>query len=60
MIEEGIVIDETVTEEQDSAYQGMTQNTYLFVQEKNVLTKDIENLSIYFEHQYVQPNQAIK
>ena len=38
----------------------MTQNTYLFVQEKNTLTKDIENMAIYFEHQSVQPHPNVK
>ena len=38
----------------------MTQNTYLFVQEKTVLSKDIENLTAYFLHSYVEPNPTIK
>lgn len=38
----------------------MTQNTYLFVQEKNVLLTDIENLALYFEDKYVEPNPKIK
>lgn len=41
---------EDLTEQQ--AYEGMTQNTYLFVQEKNTLTKDVENMSLYFQHKY--------
>lgn len=38
----------------------MTQNTYLFVQEKTVLIKDIENLSVYFSHKHCSPNPNIK
>lgn len=38
----------------------MTQNTYLFVQEKSVLVNDIENLSIYFENKYVESNPKVK
>ena len=38
----------------------MTQNTYLFVQEKTVLIKDIENLSLYFSHKHCSPNANIK
>ncbi len=34
----------------------MTQNTYLFVQEKGVLIKDIENISLYFSHKYCIAN----
>ena len=41
-------------------YEGMTQNTYLFVQEKTTLVKDIENMSIYFEHKYVHENPAVR
>lgn len=44
----------------DEIYEGMTQNTYLFVQEKTTLVKDIENMSIFFEHQSVQPNPQVK
>lgn len=54
------MIDETATSTNDAAFQGMTQNTYLFVQEKNVLVKDIENLAIFFEHRFVAPNPAVK
>ncbi len=53
LIQEEIVIDQTATLSNDAAYQGMTQNTYLFVQEKNVLVKDIENLALFFENKYV-------
>lgn len=53
LIQEEIVIDQTATSTNDGAYQGMTQNTYLFVQEKNVLVKDIENLALFFENKYV-------
>lgn len=38
----------------------MTQNTYLFVQEKTVLIRDIENLSLYFSHKHCSPNPNIK
>ena len=38
----------------------MTQNTYLFVQEKTTLVKDIENMSIFFEHKSVQPNPLVR
>lgn len=38
----------------------MTQNTYLFVQEKTILAKDIENLALYFDHKYVEKNGAVK
>ena len=38
----------------------MTQNTYLFVQEKTILTKDIENLALYFDHKYVENNSLVK
>jgi hypothetical protein len=37
----------------------MTQNTYLFVQEKMVLIKDIENMSIYFLHKHCEKNPNI-
>lgn len=37
----------------------MTQNTYLFVQEKVILMKDIENLSVYFQHKHCEPNPAV-
>lgn len=38
----------------------MTQNTYLFVQEKTTLTKDIENMSLYFQHKHCEPNPSIR
>jgi len=38
----------------------MTQNTYLFVQEKTVLIRDIDNLSHYFTHKYCSPILNIK
>jgi hypothetical protein len=38
----------------------MTQNTYLFVQEKHVLIKDIENMSIYFSHKHCIKNEKVK
>lgn len=38
----------------------MTQNTYLFVTEKATLVKDIDNLSAYFIHKYVQPVPGIR
>lgn len=61
LIEEVIIVDETANQpENHDAYQGMTQNTYLFVQEKNVLVKDIENLAIYFQNKYVQLNPNVK
>lgn len=41
-------------------YEGMTQNTYLFVTEKATLIKDIDNLSTFFVHQYVEPVQNIR
>lgn len=44
------VVDGAEGSKDQQAYEGMTQNTYLFVQEKTILTKDIENLSLYFEH----------
>jgi hypothetical protein len=31
----------------------MTQNTYLYVTEKTVLIKDIENIAVYFMHKWV-------
>lgn len=40
-------------------YEGMTQNTYLFVQEKQTLVKDAENNSLYFIHKHCQPNPHI-
>ena len=38
----------------------MTQNTYLFVQQKTVLIKDIQNLAAYFTHKFYQVNPNIK
>jgi len=37
----------------------MTQNTYLFVQEKTTLIKDTENLSIYFMHKHCETNPRV-
>ena len=37
----------------------MTQNTYLYVQEKQTLCKDTENISIYFSHKYIEPHPHI-
>ena len=37
------------------AYEGMTQNTYLFVQEKQTLIQDTENISLYFRHKHCGP-----
>lgn len=39
-------------ENNKDVYEGMTQNTYLFVQEKSTLIRDIENLSVYFQHKH--------
>lgn len=39
----------------EEIYEGMTQNTYLFVQEKQTLLKDTENISLYFRHKYCEP-----
>ena len=39
----------------EEIYEGMTQNTYLFVQEKHTLLKDTENISLYFRHKYCEP-----
>lgn len=41
-------------------YEGMTQNTYLFVTEKATLIKDIDNLSLFFIHKYVEPVPNIR
>lgn len=38
----------------------MTQNTYLFVTEKNVLLKDVENISEHFSHKWVRPNPKVR
>jgi len=38
----------------------MTQNTYLFVQEKTTLTKDILNMSLYFQHKHCDSNLSIR
>lgn len=59
LIAEGVVKSET-GEDQKDIYEGMTQNTYLFVQEKTVLIRDIENLSLYFSHKHCAPNPNIK
>lgn len=40
-------------------YEGMTQNTYLFVQEKKTVIKDIENISLYFTHKHCESNPQI-
>lgn len=37
----------------------MTQNTYLFVQEKQTLIKDTENISLYFMHKHCELNPKI-
>jgi hypothetical protein len=42
------------------AYEGMTQNTYLFVQEKQTLVKDTENISLYFSHKHCQKNPLVR
>jgi hypothetical protein len=31
----------------------------MFVQEKAILVKDIENLSIYFQHKYCEPSSSV-
>ena len=41
-------------------YEGMTQNTYLFVQEKTTLIRDIDNLSLYFQHKHCTPLPQVK
>ena len=34
----------------ENPYEGISQNTYLFVQEKDTLTTDIQNLCLYFRY----------
>lgn len=46
--------------DQKQIYEGMTQNTYLFVTEKGVLIKDIENIAEYFVHKWVKPNPLVR
>lgn len=41
-------------------YEGMTQNTYLFVTEKGVLIKDVENLAEYFTYKWVKQSPNVK
>jgi hypothetical protein len=46
-------------EGQGQTYEGMTQNTYLFVQEKTTLTKDTLNMSLYFLHRHCEPQAGV-
>jgi hypothetical protein len=54
------VVDGAVDLQDQQAFEGMTQNTYLFVQEKNTLTKDIENMSLYFQHKHCESISFIR
>ena len=38
----------------------MTQNTYLFVTERGILIKDIENISAFFIYKYVHPLPEVR
>lgn len=52
LIGEGTVGEDPQQANIQDIYEGMTQNTYLFVQEKQTLIKDTENISIYFMHKH--------
>lgn len=55
LIGEGTVGEHPPTSQNASDfYEGMTQNTYLFVQEKQTLIKDTENISLYFIHKHCE------
>ena len=47
------IVEGELQEDDPDRFAGITQNTYLFCVQKNTLTKDIENLSLYFTHKYV-------
>lgn len=46
--------------ENNNIYEGMTQNTYLFVREKGVLLKDVENIAEHFMHKWIRQNARIR
>lgn len=58
-LDEKIVADGVIEPDQKH-YEGMTQNTYLFVTEKGVLLKDVENIAEYFVHKWVRPNPSVR
>ena len=63
LIDKTIISAESIKDHQNSGetqiHEEISQNTYLYVQEKDILLTDIKNICIYFHNKIVAKDENI-